>query len=368
VPSISLAVIEISATSYSIKLSRIYRKSVYFWYLVSLYVAIILISIFGLLYGRNTPTTLNTLNAMLAILGVFFIMPYFLAITRLLDPKKAFEKLGQQVKAERLVSIVTRKPTSIVPPADDPIYPMLEIAIQAINRKDLEILRLVLDEIYRRYGKVLIVLEKQRPTKESTYGEVISEVMTTGRIREIIEHFLNHLRTLEKLFFEQKYEQTIVCLVEYFGSFSKETMKYKFIEAWSGDNMPSFSWIYEIKNIGVACAMRNYSDGVACSLRALSNLSDDAIRQGYHGLQNEIASFVKDFSVETMKTCIEFHFVPTVALQSMSMVVEGTMKYGNYDSNLVHQIEDMNELLALVIKTSPDSLWGSIWPSHNEML
>ena len=84
VPAVSLAVMEISASSYSIKLPRIYRKSIYFWYLVVLYITIIIMSMFGLLYSDRTISTtiLNTLTTELAVFGVLYIIPYFLARAR----------------------------------------------------------------------------------------------------------------------------------------------------------------------------------------------------------------------------------------------------------------------------------------------
>ncbi len=361
VPAVSLAVMEISASSYSIKLSRIYRKSIYFWYLVVLYITIIIMSMFGLLYSdQNISTTaLNTLTTELAMFGVLYIIPYFLATMRLLHPEKAIQKLGQQIRAESLTLIVERKPVSLIPPPEDPLYPLLDIALQAMNRRDIELLRLALDETVRRYAKVLTFLENQRPIQKSTATEVITETMFSHKMREVIEHFLNHLRTLVKVSFEQKDEQNVICMIEYFGSFCKETMNYRFIEARaSGTNRPAFSWIYEISSLGGKCSVLGFWDGVACSLRVLSNLSDEAMRRKYHGLQHSIASFVKDlFTIAMKNRLIPVHFIPAVAFESMSSVIEGKMKYGIYDINLHYQISDMNSISLEVIDKTANSIY-----------
>lgn len=348
VPAISLAVMEISASSYSIKLSRIYRKNVYFWYLIVLYITVIIISIFGQLY--SSLSMLNTMTTILAIFGILYIVPFFLAIMRLLEPKRAIESLGQQVKVESILSTISQKPISLIPPSGDPLYPLLEIALEAVNRMDIETLRLTLDETLKRYSKVLIALERERPGRKATAGEVLIEAKVTHQMREVIEHFLNHLRSLKSVSFERKYEQNVICLVEYFGRFCEETMNYRFIEASHGNNRPAFSWMYEIVDFGTKCLVVGFWDGSACSLRVLSELSEKAIRQRYSGLQHAIADFVKELSTNGMRIPhLPMHFVPSVALHSMSSVVVAKMKYGVYDVELNHQIEDFNKLSLEII-------------------
>lgn len=351
VPSVSLAVIEISTSGYSVKFARVYRKSVYFWYLLVIYTVIILISAFGLLYPNTNAPMLNTITPILSGFGISYLIPYFLAMIRLLDPKKAIGKLGQQINLGSLISIIKRKTVTLVPPPEDPLFPMTEMGIKAIREGDIEMLQLTLREFVRRYSQVLGSLEKVRPQADVTFGEVATEVVVSGRMQEIIEHFINHLRSIKDSTIKERYEQAVSCVIEYFNKFAKETMKYRFIEAHLGNSISSYKWIYEIYLLGEVCLYLSFWDGAASSLRALSDLSIAAMRNDYEGLQYSIAGLVKDLSIsETKKPTSPKYFLPGVALHSMSDVVQSRMENGAYDFALEHEIEYMNTLSRETLK------------------
>lgn len=149
VPTVSLTVIGISTSGYSIKLAKIYQRNVYFWYLLLAYITIILLSMFGLLYPNIDTPLLNTITFILSFYGIVYLIPYFLAMMRLLDPKKAIEKLGQRINPYNVISIIEHETLSLVPPPEDTIFPLMEISINAIENKDVELLQLTLAEIVK---------------------------------------------------------------------------------------------------------------------------------------------------------------------------------------------------------------------------
>jgi hypothetical protein len=343
VPTVSLTVIGISTSGYSIKLARIYRRCIYFWYLLLIYLIIILISTYGLLYPDKATTTLNAILPILSGYGILYLIPYFLAMMRLLDAKKAIEKLGQQINPKYLIPVMKDETVALVPPPEDPLFPMMEISLKAIEEKDMEMLQLTLEEVVRRYTKILTFMNKLRPRQKSTFGEVTSEAITTGEMRKIVEHFINHLRSLAETAVKEKYERAVVCVIKYLMNFAEETMKYRFIEAFRGDSLPTFQWIYEIDDLGRKCSYLFFWDGAASSLRALSNLSEVAMHHQYLDLQQGIASYAKDLSLEGMKNPYSpKHFFLGIALHSMSKVVQSRIKHGVYDFNVESEIEDFN--------------------------
>lgn len=351
VPTVSLTVIGISTSGYSIKLAKIYQRNMYFWYLLLAYVAIILLSMFGLLYSNMATPLLNTIMFILSFYGIVYLIPYFLAMMRLLDPKKAIEKLGQRISPHNVVSIIEHKTLSLVPPPEDPISPLMEISANAVEKKDMELLQLTLAEIVKRYDANLMFLQKMRPQKESTFGDVEKEVVLTNKMREIVDHFMNHLRDLSKNALREKNERAIACLIDYFRDFAQHTMKYRFIEAFRGDSLPSYRWIYEIFNLGEECLILLFWDGAATSLRALSNLSEIALYHKYCDLHCGIASLIKNLSLDGIQSpYLPRYFLPGVILHSMSDCVQNRMKYGVYDFALAMQIEDLNQLSFEVVK------------------
>lgn len=351
VPTVSLTVIGISTSGYSIKLAKIYQRNVYFWYLLLAYVAIILLSMSGLIFPNIATPLLNTITLILSFYGIVYLIPYFLAMMRLLDPKKAIEKLGQRINPYDVISIIEHKTLSLVPPPEDPIFPLIEISVNAIEKKDIELLQLTLAEIVKRYEETLTFLEKLRPQKESTFGDVEKEVIILGKMRGIVDHFMNHLRDLSENALREKYERAIACLIDYFRDFAQHTMRYRFIEAFRGDSLPSYQWIYEIFKLGEECLVLLFWDGAATSLRALSNLSEIALRYKYYDLHRGIARLIKDLSSDGMKSpYLPRYFLPGVILHSMSSCIQNRMKYGIYDFTLAMQIEDINQLSLDVVK------------------
>ena len=145
----------------------------------------------GLGFFETEIPKLNTVTVTLAFFGVLYLVPYFQAMMRLLDPKKAITKLGQQINVKSLLNIVNFKEGMITPP-EDPMFPLIGIGFKAIRENDLMILQLTLEEISKRHDEVIVALDQLRPKKRLSFTEVGSEVITSGKIREINEHFLNH--------------------------------------------------------------------------------------------------------------------------------------------------------------------------------
>jgi len=352
VPSVSLAVIEISS-GYSSKLARIYRRSPYFWFLLIIDIVVILVSGLGLL--NPNIQIFKTITPIVAFFGIIYLLPYFQDMMRLLDPKRAISKLGQQINLESLLSIVKFKRVGSVPPAEDPIFPLIEIGFKATKERDLETLQLILEEVALRHKQVLISLQSSRPKREDTFAEVSREVIAEGRMREINDHFLNHLRSLKQRGLEEKYEQAVICVIEYFTKLAEQTMQFKFIESARADNLPSFAWIYEIFQLGKENLVYSFWDGTASSLRALAYLSRAAMQNDFKSLQNGVARLLTELSVFVMKWPNRpLLFIPGVILESISDVVKHRMEFGTYDLDLEHEIESMNNLSKeIVMMTNP---------------
>ena len=134
VPSVSLAVIEISSSSYSIKLAGIYTKSPYFWFLVFIDITVILFS--GLNFLSTKIEILQTITPLLAFFGILYLLPYFKAMMRLLDPEKAISKLGQQINLDSLLNVIKHKTIGPISPPSDPLFPLIGIGFKAIKKEN----------------------------------------------------------------------------------------------------------------------------------------------------------------------------------------------------------------------------------------
>ncbi len=349
VPAVSLAVMEISS-GYSNKLARIYRGSAYFWYLVFLYLVIILISGMGLLGLNQLLPMLDTITPILSSFGILYLIPFFFAMMGLLDSRRAVEKLGRNVEARTLIPVIETKNIGLVSPPEDPLFPLKDMCIKATKEDDLETLQIVLEEMLKRYARVLNSMEKLRPLKETTFQEVQSETIVTYRMTHIIEHFINHLRSIKDTALKEKNEQAICCDIDFFNRFAKEALNHRFIEANRGDNLSCFKWIYETYLLGEICLALYFWDGAASALRSLSDLSEASINLGYDSLQSGIAKYTLDLAKKSLQEPAPRHFLPNVAAHCMSDAARSRLVHGCYDIFSKRQIEDMNDFAISILK------------------
>jgi len=85
VPTLSLATMEVSTASYSVRISRVHRRNPYLWYLISIYLTVIIFSLLSLSFLEQQVPVLNATTCVLAMYGIIYLVPYFLAMMRLLD-------------------------------------------------------------------------------------------------------------------------------------------------------------------------------------------------------------------------------------------------------------------------------------------
>ena len=344
VPSVCLAVIGISTSGFSVKLARIYRGSTYFWYLIVFYTLTLGASGLGLLGFDKQFPILDTITLVLAGFGILYLMPFFLAMMRLMDARKVIEKLGRALRLESLILVAGNRSSSFVSPPDDPFLPLKEIGIRAIKEDDVELLQLVLDEFAKRYANALGALEKKRPRRGTTFNEVMVESIVTSRMNEVIDYFLNHMRFLKDIAIKEKNEQAVACDIEYFRKFAEETLNHRFVDSILGSSIASFKWVYEVFILGQVCLYAYFWDAAASAFRSLSSLSRAAIEKDYPDLQYSIAGFVKDLSTLAVEKKTPRYFLPNVSLDCASEVVRSRMVYGIYDLFLGQEIEDVNEI------------------------
>ncbi|MBI4200174.1 MAG: hypothetical protein HY535_06855 [Chloroflexi bacterium] len=155
--SLSLVAIQFASNQYSHRIMALYIKSVTFWSIISVYFAMILVSL--LLEANRTDADDPRVAGLIlvgTVMAVTLLIPHFVITASYLKPDFIIAKLLRRVDKEYLLSIeqaLADRPgyTGRLDSNSDRLLPVIEIVENAIKRGDRATTRMAMEQIHSRY-------------------------------------------------------------------------------------------------------------------------------------------------------------------------------------------------------------------------
>jgi len=233
VPGISLAVAGIVTSAYGYKTLDIFGKDRYFWFLIILCIFIFvfgyLLSIFSV-YDQRWLLTFQSIS----IVGIFFLIPYFIASIRLMRFDEIVDRYVSELKRESFLPILFQDRPALHTPGEDPFLVLRDFMVKAIDQRDLGSFNIVLT----RYTNAVIELiedicknpQEYNPKWGKTQfdeliGEESSQDLWTGSTIQKLEEtvLFHHLESVKEHAFRHKNEEVLREIVVAVGRLGRET-------------------------------------------------------------------------------------------------------------------------------------------------
>lgn len=262
--SLSLVAIQLSSSSYSIRLIDIFKKSPSLWILISAYIIIIIygLIILGIINQNNVHYFDNQIIIIfyLAIFLFGSLIPYIIDVIDLLKPSTVINKLKYNIKEKNIIDAIKKDNSldvEIVPITG--FFTSLDIHnIKPVIQSDKEPLQPIIDII-----KSSIIQNDMK-----TFKDGLNAVRYTNRI-------------LENNKIEDRDKETIIkLLLTYLGRIGKLLID-------KGDKEALYELITPVVSYGIKSRKKNFSQALILTIDTLGSLGIYALDKN----QEYIASY-----------------------------------------------------------------------------
>ena len=280
--SLSLVVIQLTASSYSTRVIDIFKESSAIWIVVGTYISAIVYGLTVLKFidvifasGSAIFETSVWIAYFLGILSLGALIPYLLGALDIMKSSTVINRFAEKITRENILSgisgyekIVTKGATSlnysyiysdilrpIIEIEGDPIQPIIDIVHSSMMKYDYETMRYGLKVLENYMGRVL-------KSKEFKKDEGI-----------IAKHILTHLERVGKLAASREDEDSVVEILTTIFMIGKVALDQK-IENAVGEAVNS------IKNIGRSAIKRDLEDVEMMATELIAEIGRDSVTNG----------------------------------------------------------------------------------------
>lgn len=129
--SLSLLGVQLVASSYSSRVIQVFKSERLFWFLLSYYIAVMVISTWVLMEIKNNYVGAEVaFSYILGIIAFLIIVPYILKVLELINPNILIDKIAANITNETILSFKTPGEN------EDPIQPIIDIIIASLEKYD----------------------------------------------------------------------------------------------------------------------------------------------------------------------------------------------------------------------------------------
>ncbi|WP_457554541.1 DUF2254 family protein [Candidatus Pyrohabitans sp.] len=286
--TITFVSVQLASQNYSPRVVRIFTHSNSFWYLLLLFTLTIFSASYLLTYLNAEIAFLSSLSVITLTASCFLVLgEYIRSVPKILSLEFLLKKSFKNINEKFFKTIAKRseqKEDEIllnISESEDPFLLYFDITINAIERKNLAILR-----------SANIILRNDIEQK------ILNNVINKDNEKVVAKYYMNHIGKILELELDAKDDNAIRYTyetIEYIGKIACKTGLEKFLDEirqtilsneiinLEKDNPPNI-WAINILNSILDCIItKNYSNDLIYDyINAIFNLTYDAGERGYY--------------------------------------------------------------------------------------
>jgi len=251
--TLSLVVVQIAASSYSVRVIHIFKRLPDLWILIFIYIFTIFYSLAILKMIDQVDQNVNDLTYDISfsfILGVFAfiaLVPYFLNVIEFTNPYTLLSHLAKSINEDKIIM------SHHIGDQNDPFQPLMDIIYSSFNKYDMGI---VIEGMEAMESKIMILLKSTK-----------KEEVNIEKINEIANRFLSHLSGLAKVIVDRRDEDASILALNIFGRIGTEASK--------GDlNQVTDLVIWSLGPVGINCAENHLEEPASRAIFHIKSIGD----------------------------------------------------------------------------------------------
>jgi tetratricopeptide (TPR) repeat protein len=271
--TLSLVAVQISASSYSARVIKLFKGMPDFWILILIY-------IFSIFYGLAVLKMIDqdtenlkyniSISYVLGVYAFVALVPYFLNVIELTNPYTLISILSKNINENKILSSLH------MGDRNDPFQPLMDIIYASIKKYDIGI---VFDGLEAMESKINFILNNAKEEND--------------KIDEIIFQFLSHVSGLGKLAGDRRDEDIALMVASILNGIGIDAAKRSFNKVAAktiralgpfGINCvennleyPASRVIFSLRSIGIIFLEKRFEEGVVWAAQYIQNIGTKSV-------------------------------------------------------------------------------------------